>query len=245
MNTVIGFYIYAVIFRLAIISAGIVSIVLGYKLFVLGVMGKEKTNVNAEAGQIKLMLANAGPGSIFALFGAFIIAVMLVQGNPELVLKDVQLLMKESQQGSSPSEVHIGSASFKGEKDSKPSRELQDVTLASLLDEGEQLQQAGDIESAIKVYNKVLLNSKTPFILNALAWLYREQQQLDEALVLAHAATTVDRNNANALDTLALILLDRGKELDAAERAAQTALKLDPANQDYKETLKKVQTAKE
>lgn len=62
--------------------------------------------------------------------------------------------------------------------------------------------------------------------------------------MLAHAATTIARKNPNYFDTLALILLDR-KELDAAEQAAQTALKLDPVNQDYKETLKKIRAAKE
>ncbi len=50
------------------------SIVLGYKLFVIGVMGGEKTRINAQAGPIKLTLANAGPGSVFALFGAFIMS---------------------------------------------------------------------------------------------------------------------------------------------------------------------------
>ncbi|XOF33635.1 MAG: tetratricopeptide repeat protein [Candidatus Electrothrix sp. YB6] len=240
-DLIVGFIIYALTFRLAIIAAGIVSIVFGYKLFALGVMGGEKTRINAQAGQIKLTLANAGPGLGFALFGVLIIAVMLFQGNPEIVLKDVQLVIKDLQQGGTPSEVHIGSAAFKGGNDNKISQAVQRFNQA--LNEGKQLQHAGDIEAAITVYNKVLSDSEAPFILNELAWLYREQQQLDEALVLAHAATTVDQKDSNSFDTLALILLDR-KEFEAAEHAAQTALKLDPANQDYKETLNKVQAAK-
>ncbi len=67
-----GFLIYAELFRLAVIAAGMVAVVLGYKLFVRGVTGSEGgSNVGAEAGPIKLTLANAGPGLGFALFGAF------------------------------------------------------------------------------------------------------------------------------------------------------------------------------
>ena len=242
MDSLIGFYIYASTFRLAIIAAGIVSIVLGYKLFVLGVMGGEKTRINAQAGQIKLTLANAAPGTVFAAFGVFIITVMLFQGNPELVLKDLQVASVDDLQSGS---VHsVGSASLKGDGNSnnEAGKALQHFDQA--YNEGVQKYRAGNIDGAITAYNRALAESEVPLgkaadVLNELAWIYREQHRIDEALALAHIATTVDQNNANAFDTLALILLDK-KEYKAAEEAAEKAVNLDPAKRDYKNTLQQV-----
>ncbi|MCI5137145.1 MAG: hypothetical protein D3922_01725 [Candidatus Electrothrix sp. AR1] len=249
MDSLVGFYIYALTFRLAIIAAGIVSVVLGYKLFVIGVMGGEKTRINAQAGPIKLTLANAGPGSVFALFGAFIIAVMLSQGNPELVLKDVQLVLKELQQGGVSSEVHIGSASVKGNGNSnnESSEALQRFNQA--FDEAVQQQQGGNAEAAVKAYNRALLESEVPLgkavaVFNQLAWIYREQHRIDEALALAHVATTAKKDIPEYFDTLAWILLDK-EERKAAEQAAETAVDLDPANKDYRETLRQVRASQE
>ncbi|MCI5131714.1 MAG: hypothetical protein D3904_09350, partial [Candidatus Electrothrix sp. EH2] len=253
MDSLVGFFIYATIFRLAIIAAGIVSIVLGYKLFVLGVIGGEKTRINAQAGQIRLTLANAGPGLGFALLGVFAILVMLIQGNPEYLKEEYKEQLAKCNCSSKvetaavplPDEqqVKTRTSEYTIQKYKGGNNNNEDIpSVNQALNEAKQLQHAGDIESAIKIYRTVLSDSKTPFILNELAWLYKEKQQrVDEALLLAHAATTIDRNNANAFDTLALILLDK-KELDAAEQAVQTALKLDPDNQDYKETLKKIHT---
>ncbi|MCW5213309.1 hypothetical protein VU04_10420, partial [Desulfobulbus sp. TB] len=137
MDSLVGFYIYALMFRLAIIAAGIVSIVLGYKLFADGAVSEGGTDVNAQADRFKLILRNAAPGTIFAAFGAFIIAVMLFQGNPELVLKDVQ-------QGSVPCEAHIGSVLLKGGNDNKPSQGLQRFNQA--YNEGLQSKRSGDVE---------------------------------------------------------------------------------------------------
>jgi hypothetical protein len=89
---VVGFLVYAALFRLAIIATGVAAIVLGYKLFLRGVMGEGGTTVNAEAGPIKLTLANAAPGTVFAVFGAGIIITMLVQGSPELLMENVKQL---------------------------------------------------------------------------------------------------------------------------------------------------------
>ncbi|MCW5212229.1 tetratricopeptide repeat protein [Desulfobulbus sp. TB] len=263
MNNVIGFFIYAAIFRLAIIAAGIVSIVLGYKLFMSGVMGKEKTNVNAQAGQIKLMLTNAGPGSVFALFGAFIIVVMLSQGNPEYLKEEYKDQLTDCSSKTETVAAHQSSASqpkakqvaqiiqktqMKGNGDNEASKGLQRFDQA--YSEGVQRKRDdGDVEGAITAYNKALSESEVPLgkateVFNELAWIYREQHRTDAALALAHIATTVDRNNANAFDTLALILLDQ-KDLKAAEQAAEKAVDLDPDKQDYKNTLKQVRTAQE
>jgi tetratricopeptide (TPR) repeat protein len=244
-HLVVGFLIYAMLFRLAVIAAGMVAVVLGYKLFVRGVTGSEGGgNVGAEAGPIKLTLANAGPGLGFALFGAFIVAVMLFQGSPQLALNDIKILLKDAQQaGGSSAEVSVGSALFKGRDKGAPSDGLQ--RFKQMLQEGKQLQQAGDMKAAIQVYNKVLSESDSPFILNELALIYREENLLDEAQALAHAAALVDQKDpSKCFDTLALILLDK-KEYKAAEQAAQKAVDLNHDNQGYKKTLQQVRAAQE
>jgi hypothetical protein len=85
MDLTAEFLIYATLFRLAIIGAGVFAIVLGYKLFVRGVMPDGRTAGELDAGQIRLTVKNAAPGTCFALFGAAMVSVMLIQGNPELL----------------------------------------------------------------------------------------------------------------------------------------------------------------
>jgi hypothetical protein len=85
MDLTAEFLIYATLFRLAIIGAGVFAIVLGYKLFVRGVMPEGRTEGEFDAGQIRLTVKNAAPGTCFALFGAAMVSVMLIQGNPELL----------------------------------------------------------------------------------------------------------------------------------------------------------------
>lgn len=85
MDPTVGFLIYAALFRLAMIGAGVFAIVLGYKLFVRGVMPEGRTDSELGAGEIKLTVKNAAPGTCFALFGAAMVSVMLIQGNPQLV----------------------------------------------------------------------------------------------------------------------------------------------------------------
>jgi hypothetical protein len=79
------FLIYATLFRLAIIGVGVIAIALGYKLFVRGVMPEGRTGVGAKAASIELTVKNAAPGTCFALFGAVMVSVMVIQGNPELL----------------------------------------------------------------------------------------------------------------------------------------------------------------
>jgi hypothetical protein len=81
--------LYAALFRLAIIAAGISCVTMGYRLFVLGVMPKDGSQIDASTGEIRLSLKNAAPGTCFAAFGVFMIIVMLVQGIPEMKVIEV------------------------------------------------------------------------------------------------------------------------------------------------------------
>ena len=96
METQTVFIIYLTIFRMAIICAGVTSIILGYKLFVRGVFrpasqsDAEGQNVVAEIAGARFTLRNAAPGTCFSLFGAIIIAVMFLTGGPEGTFEALQ-----------------------------------------------------------------------------------------------------------------------------------------------------------
>lgn len=90
MDETVGFLIYAAVFRLAIVAAGVVTIVLGYTLFVRGVMPRQHTEAGVEAGGVRLSVKNAAPGTCFALLGAAILAAMLAHGNPMFEMQRVQ-----------------------------------------------------------------------------------------------------------------------------------------------------------
>ena len=90
MTVTTAFIIYLILFRLAIITAGAISIVLGYRLFCKGIGWTERsgkgTDASAKVGHFSFTLKNAAPGTCFALFGVVLISVMFATGGPELTL---------------------------------------------------------------------------------------------------------------------------------------------------------------
>jgi len=69
-----------ILYKIISLLVGLVSIVLGYRLFVLGVLGPLAA-LEAGKGSVFLTLKNAAPGStFFALFGASIIALTIYKG---------------------------------------------------------------------------------------------------------------------------------------------------------------------
>jgi len=90
MDITYTYIIYLIVFRLSIIIAGIISIILGYRLFYKAVW-PEKNNSKGSSLDVKshnmhFTLKNAAPGTIFALFGAIIICIMIASSTPELVI---------------------------------------------------------------------------------------------------------------------------------------------------------------
>ncbi|RMD51773.1 MAG: hypothetical protein D6828_06730, partial [Nitrospirae bacterium] len=72
MDIAFYFLLYVTVFRLAIIAAGVISIILGYRLFCRGVWpdrgSAQPTEVEAEIAGSHFTLKNAAPGTCFALF---------------------------------------------------------------------------------------------------------------------------------------------------------------------------------
>lgn len=112
MDILETFVVYLILFRLAIIIAGVVSIFLGYRLFAIGVWPKGNsggTDVGANIAGSRLTLKNAAPGTCFALFGVIIITAMFIGGNPEMTfdsIKDAQsnVGMELSQDDATPAD---------------------------------------------------------------------------------------------------------------------------------------------
>lgn len=84
-----------VLFKIAIIAAGTTSIILGYKLFSRAVFsdpapeaaagskngdGNTDSDVHVRAGEYKLTVRRAAPGTLFALFGAALIGITAIRG---------------------------------------------------------------------------------------------------------------------------------------------------------------------
>ena len=90
MDLMTGFIIYLTVFRLAIITAGVVSIVAGYMLFKHGLARGGKTEIEGQAGEYRLTVRNAAPGSCFALFGIVLIAANFMYGGPGLTMKTLE-----------------------------------------------------------------------------------------------------------------------------------------------------------
>ena len=81
-------------------------------------------------------------------------------------------------------------------------------------------------ESSFRISLSIQTNA---FVLNDLAWLLQKRNANDEALELIHAALALDDKNGNTWDTLAAVLMNQEKLVDA-ENAYQKALSLLPNN---------------
>ncbi len=216
------FILYLVLFRLAMISAGIISIVLGYKLFCRGIWPDSGdgsgTAVDARVANMHFTLKNAAPGTCFAMFGVIIIAAMFITGGPELTLKTLQNAgqsLSSSSEGAVASTPESMELTLRGGEDEG----LQSLTQKGLYFEGEK-----DTTRAISHYADALALVAAPA--NNLAWLYLEKSRLKEALPISRLAVQMAPGNANYLDTLGEILY-RSQEYREAVQIMERASQLD------------------
>lgn len=210
MGTTETFIVYLAIHRLLIFVAGIVSITLGYRLLIrglpVGVAGEEHTqSVEATFGNAKLSATNLAPGSLFALFGAVMIASVALYRPPEITLDRID---KEN--------VHT-STSFRGVEQAAKG----DATAAEAL----VLLEKGDRAAAGTMAAQVVQSSAAQW--NNLAWVMSATgDHIDMAEALARAAVTAAPNNAQYLHTLATVQRSRG-ESEAALSNLRKAAKFD------------------
>lgn len=233
-----AFIIYLTIFRVSIIAAGIVSIVLGYRLFCKGIWpevgsGKE-TSLNADIGGHKLTLKNAAPGTFFAMFGVIIISLMFASGSPEMTFEmiDKKTAGKaDSKPGGDQTKIYV--PTFGEEKTTMRMRSDQDIGLKAATEKGLKFEKNKQYDKVMAAYQDAMNLMADP--MNYLAWLRHSHGESGKALPLARMAADLAPENANNLDTLAEILFKTG-EHDEAIKVMETAASLDPK---YKEKLEK------
>lgn len=213
MSLPFGFLLYATFFRLAIIAAGTVSIVLGYRLFTNGIQTdreiSRETTFDAKIAGQGFALKNAAPGTFFALFGVIIISVMLVQGSPELTLKTLSAVPGVA---SSPDSNVLtlrggappGVGKFEG-----------------AIERGLEYDRNRDTTNAIAAYEEAMTVVATP--MNQLAWDYLQQGKAESALPLSRLAVQFCPGKAAFLDTLAEILFKEGEHEEALKWMAKAA----------------------
>lgn len=204
--------IYATLFRLSIIAVGFGCIVMGYRLFVLGVMQMKGSDFDAQAGEVKLSLKNAAPGTTFAALGIIMIIVMLMKGIPEI--KVSELPTKEGLHR----EVSLRSNG-------------QNILIA--ITRGGEYEQVGRLDEAIKAYAEPLKDSALSLKdatapLRAIARVYLKQGRLEEASAYASLSFQIDPDNAECSALIARINLRSGKH-DEAIDAISNAARIDPS----------------
>jgi hypothetical protein len=236
MNIPPVFIVYLTLFRLSIIFAGIVSIVIGYKLFCKGIWpenGKGGTEMGGEIGGFGFKMKNAAPGSCFGMFGVIIISVMLIKSPPELTYK---MLEKPAAPGQVAGEKHDPGGAKTIEHDitvkGGVSGEISELTKRA-----QEFENKKQTESAIDAYKAALRVMAMP--MNNLAFLYFKQSKFDEALSLSRQAAALSPGNANYLDTLAEILFAK-KDREAIthmEKAAKLNPELKPKLEKFRNDL--------
>lgn len=201
------YIIYAILYRLSIIAAGFGCVVMGYRLFVMGVMPKDGSEIDANAGDIRLSIKNAAPGTCFAAFGVFMIVAMVVQGNPGKKTEDVTTPEGTTRKVSWRSDI-------------------QDISADMV--RGQKLEQENRLNEAIIAYAEPLKNSELSLgvvadPLRAIATVYLKQERLDEAIAYALLAYQVDSKDAGGLALIARIQFRRGNQADAVNFISQAA----------------------
>lgn len=250
MDLPISFLIYATLFRLAVIGAGVLIILLGYRLFLRGILSEGVSETSAAGGGFKLSMKNAAPGTSFALFGAALVSVMVIKGSPELVMESLAKADVENQSGYTTRKIHLrGSENEAGLSNllrpSSDAPELTSLNVELLIKAGMELEEKDNQKGAVDAYRLALsiphiTLAQAAVSLNQIAWIYLETDRLSRAFALARLALDIAPDNPVFMDTLARIHLQLG-ELDEAEELAQQAVKLSPGDAGVGETLSLIQ----
>ena len=192
------FIVYAAVYRLAIIAAGALFLYLGFRLFVLGVMPPEGTNIDGQAGDVRLSIKNAAPGTCFALFGMVLIGLMVWNGNPEMELRQDGDSSEAVFRGSPPSapapRVDVGALLADPQSDKDLIRGFADQL-------GDSAQTLGD--------------SAQPLL--GLATVYHRAGRNDEAIALARLLYEFVEDDLDLLELTARIHAARGERAEAQQ----------------------------
>ena len=187
MDIETGYLLYAGLYRLAVIGAGVVSVVLGYRLFPKGISGEPSadgsgTSAEAKTGTFSLSVKNAAPGTCFALFGAALIVAMVVEAAPSLSLQSGDGAARSIQMKGNGAAAEWGRA--------------------------KSLAQSGDTGAAMAAYGGLASKpgataSDVARVAAGMAGIYLSQGRKLEALAMARLAVQIDGGEPEFLLALA------------------------------------------
>lgn len=222
------FLVYVALFRLAIITAGIVSIVLGYQLFCKGIFpgtGNQDTTLEADMAGTKFTFKNAAPGTFFALFGVTLIGLMLFKGAPEFTYK----MMAEGNQNTASGTTSTIGIKMRGE-DTKD-------TFETLLQKCLDLHGKGESDQAIEICHQALTQSTQAMYY--LATIYQDQGKITEAFGFAKTAVILNPHETDYLKTLADILCQAQSQNGNTLHWMEPAVKQEPNYEMFGKQLDK------
>lgn len=191
--------LYLLISRTAIVIAGIVSLWLGYKLLARSdtrtsnpdQKSAASTSIEASVVGTRISLKNAAPGTAFALFGALLIIVALIQSSPSVSIETIQKSVSTvPPNGSVTQETRFEARG--GVEDS----------VILLTNMGRERENQHDLNGAVEKYQQALTVLAEP--MNDLAWLYltEDKARVKEALGLATLAVQLRPDEPRYIDTL-------------------------------------------
>lgn len=86
-TVLISGFIYLACYRIAVLAAGVICMILGFRLLLAGMPATDKgAKIGVERSEYKLTAENIAPGTCFAIFGVIIITVTLAGDKPEINL---------------------------------------------------------------------------------------------------------------------------------------------------------------
>lgn len=243
MEELIGSYmVYTLIFRLAIVAAGVVSIILGYKLFTRSNAQQDLSQeFSASAVGAKFLLKGGGSGTIFSLFGIVLISVMVLTNRPELVLEKIGKNSDLQDKVQSKSDRALYRYKFKG--DGAGSENISFCVNNYMAE----VNQSDDLYKKIEMYLAVVnICGNQNFELlfdsfNELALLYMEAGETRKALDLAKVTVLIYPEDAYYLDSLANIYV-KLNQYEEAYRYAKMSVTISPQIVAHKETLQKIKS---
>ncbi|HEY6292309.1 MAG TPA: hypothetical protein VI455_12230 [Terriglobia bacterium] len=194
-----GTLLYLFLSRLVIAGAGVVSMILGYRLFARGVQthaGEAGSTIESSFVGARFTVKNAAPGTAFALFGAMLITVMLIQSSPSVTFETVNKYRTSTE----TEPVAAGPQTPSETSERLVMRGEHENTITSITKQGREMESRGDVAGAERAYREAVTALAEP--INDLAWIYLGSNRRNDALGLARLAVQLRPDEPRYTDTL-------------------------------------------
>ena len=169
--------------------------ILGYRLFCKGIgvsaARGSGSSIESSIGISKFTIRNAAPGTAFALFGAILLIVTMVQGSPSVTLDTLTKWQPKDGTGEISESEQSQKLVMRGN--------AQD-SMSVLVAQGIDFDRRGDTANAQRSYENAVKQIAEP--INNLAWIYFNSGRSKDAVGLATLAVQLRPDEQRYLDTL-------------------------------------------